>query len=95
MKIRYRRTGGIANLKTQFEFDSESLPPEKLSTLKSLLKGKSSGKSTSSDDFIHELEVMEGASHITRRFTDSQSSSAALELFDYLVHAGTKKTSRS
>ena len=95
MKIRYRRTGGIANIKTQFEFESESLPPEKLTTLESLLKAKSSDKSKHSDDFIHELEVIDGASHQKLRFTDSQSSENALELFDYLVHTAAKKTSHS
>jgi hypothetical protein len=84
MKVRYRRSGGIANIKTEIEFDSDSLPPEQLSTLKNLLKGKSSGKSTHSDDFIHELEVIDGATHIKRRFADSQCAADALKLFDHL-----------
>jgi hypothetical protein len=84
MKVRYRRTGGIANIKTQFEFDSDSLPPEKIDTLKSLLKGKSLEKSTRSDDFIHELEVISGATPVKRRFADSQCPPDALELFEYL-----------
>ena len=95
MKVRYRRSGGIANIKTQFEFDSDSLPPEKLATLKTLLKGKSSKESTHSDDFIHELEVMDGATHTKRHFAESQGSSDALELFDYLVYKAEKRPSRS
>ena len=95
MKIRYRRTGGIANIKTQIEFDSDSLPPEKVATLMSLLKGKSSDKSTHSDDFIHELEVIDDATHTKRHFAESQCSSDALELFDYLVYKAEKRPSRS
>jgi Emfourin len=97
MKVRYRRTGGIANIKTQFEFDSDSLPPQKLETLKNLLKGKSSEKSTHSDDFIHELEVIDGASHRRLRFADSQCTPDDLALLDYLTqrYKDTKKTSRS
>jgi hypothetical protein len=95
MKIRYRRTGGIANIKIQVEFDSDSLPQEKIATLKRLLKGKSSKKSTRSDDFIHQLEVIDGATPVKRQFSDSQASSEDLELFDFLVHTVVKKNSRS
>ena len=93
MKIRYRRTGGIANIKTMLEFDSDSLPANHQSTLKTLLKGKSREKSTHSDDFIHELEVIEGATRVKRRFADSQCTPEVLSLFEYLTqrHKDTKK----
>lgn len=85
MKIRYRRTGGIANIKTQVEFDSESLPPKQVRTLEKLLKGKSLEKPLHPDDFIHELEVIDGEERTKLRFADSRLSPDALALFDYLA----------
>jgi|GEM_PF-7120983 len=85
MKIRYRRTGGIANIKTQVDFDSEALPSEKLATLEKLLRLKSMGKSSHPDDFIHELEILDDPKHQKVRFADSRLPHDALALFDFLT----------
>jgi hypothetical protein len=81
MKIIYRRTGGIANIKIEREFDSDSLPPIHAATLKHLLKSKSSTKPSHPDEFIHELR----AGNKTLRFLDSQLSSQEIEFFEFLA----------
>jgi hypothetical protein len=86
MKIKYRRTGGIANLKIEFEFDSDTLSGERLALLKDLLKSKSMAKPLHPDDFIHELEVLEGLKRTKLRFAESRLSAEEIKLFESLEH---------
>jgi Emfourin len=85
MKIRYRRTGGVANIKMQMEFDSESLPPKNVATLEKLFRIKSTEEPAHPDDFVHELEILDDPKHKKMRFSDSRLTSEAVELFDYLT----------
>ena len=93
MNIRYRRTGGIANIKTQMEFDSDSLPSKQLAVLKKLLKSKSLEKPLHPDDFIYELEVLDGKT-LKVRFADSRCNPDARALFDYLSQRRGAETQR-
>ena len=81
MKFKYRRTGGIANIQIEREFDSENLPARHAATLEKLLKSKSTSKPSAPDEFIHELRT----GNKTLRFLDSQLSAEAIALFEFLA----------
>ena len=81
MKFKYRRTGGIANIKIEREFDSDSLPATHITTFNHLIKSTSTKKASVPDEFIHELRT----SNKTIRFLDSELSPEALALFAFLV----------
>ena len=81
MKIRYRRSGGVANIVREKEIDSNELPLRFQNVL-GTLQSSVSGEPANSDDFFHELEFEDG-----RKFscTDSRCPPDLLELFDYLT----------
>ncbi|MCI0412604.1 hypothetical protein L0222_07365 [bacterium] len=83
MRIRYRRSGGIANIVREVEVDSEQLPHKLQNVLRTL---ESSGplEPARSDDFYHELEFEDGRKI---RCTDSLCPPDVLELFDYLAQS--------
>jgi emfourin len=81
MKLTYRRTGGIANIKIEREFESDSLPANHADTLNHLLKNKSTTKISHPDEFIHELHT----GTRTLRFLDSQLSTEEIALFQFLT----------
>ena len=81
MRVKYRRSGGIASIKIEREFDSASLPKEHAAALNHLLKKKSSTRPSHPDEFIHELQT----SNKNVRLLDSQLAPEALTFFDYLT----------
>jgi hypothetical protein len=81
MKIRYRRSGGIANIARTVETDSNELP-HKLQNLLRMLESSDPLEPVQSDDFYHELVFEDGR---IIRCTDSRCPPELLELFDYLL----------
>jgi hypothetical protein len=81
MKFHYRRSGGIANIVSEVEVDSDQLP-EKLQEVLRTLQSSKPLAPLQSDDFFHELELEDG-----RKFScsDSRCSPELLELFDFLT----------
>jgi hypothetical protein len=98
MKIRYKRSGGFANISSTVELDSAKLPQKKAKELKSLVnKAKFFQQpadvmkpSHAADDFEHEVEISDGARSHTVRRLDSQSTKELIRLFDRL-HEESKK----
>ncbi len=80
MKIRYRRSGGIANIIREVEIESTELPA-KLQNFLQMLQSAKFLDPVQSDDFFHELVLEDGR---TIRCTDSQCPPELLELFDFL-----------
>ncbi len=80
MKIRYRRSGGIANIVRKVEIDTDELP-EKLQNVLNTLQSPDPLEPAQSDDFYHELEFEDG-----RKIScsDSRCPPDLLELFEYL-----------
>jgi hypothetical protein len=81
MKIRYKRTGGIANITKHVEIDSTELP-DHLQTLLDSLKPIAKTEPLRSDDFFHELYLEDGR---IIRCTESQCSPELLELLSVLA----------
>jgi Emfourin len=91
MKLRYTRSGGIANIRTSVEIDSEKLPEKKAKKILNLVQAarlsKSSKKSSVAplpDDFHHVLEIKEGKRSYRIAGCDSECSPELLRLFDEL-----------
>ena len=77
MRIRYRRTGGIANVKIECEIDSDTLPANWEQTLRA-----SHGQGTpQSDEFVHELKLENGTKYSC---TDSNCTPELMALFDQI-----------
>jgi len=83
MKIRYRRSGGIANVIRIVEVDSDELPHRLQNVLKTL-ESSDPLEPVQSDDFYHELEFEDGSKI---RCSDSRCPPEVLELFDYLTQS--------
>jgi Emfourin len=81
MKIRYRRTGGIANVPRTVEVDLDVLP-YKFQNLLRTLESPDPLEPVQSDDFYHELEFEDGKKICC---TDSRCPPELLEFFDYLT----------
>ena len=81
MKIRYRRSGGIANIVRTVEVDSDELP-RKFQNLLRTLESSDPLEPVQSDDFYHELEFEDGRKICC---SDSRCPPELLELFDYLM----------
>lgn len=89
MRIRYKQTGGFANIATRIEIDSVELPANLQLLLQTFIPVEPA-EPLHSDEFFHELELEDGR---TIRCTDSQCPPALLELFEYLIQRrrGTEK----
>jgi hypothetical protein len=83
MKIRYRRSGGIANIGRTVEVDSDDLP-QKFQNLLRTVESSDPLEPVQSDDFYHELEFEDGR---IIRCSDSRCPPDLLELFDYLTQS--------
>jgi hypothetical protein len=81
MKIRYRRSGGLANIVRKVEVESDLLP-QKFQNLLRTLESSDPLEPDRSDDFYHELEFEDGKKI---RVTDSRCPPELLEFFDYLA----------
>jgi hypothetical protein len=77
MRIRYKRSGGIANIIKRAEFDSSELP-ESLQIFLNTLSSFSVERPLQSDEFFHELEFEDGRIF---RCTDSQCPPHVLDFF--------------
>ena len=79
MKIRYRRTGGIANVKIDVELDSAELPTNWRSIVHSAMTVNAGP--AQSDEFLHELFLEDG----TRiSCTDCHCTPELMAFFDRL-----------
>jgi hypothetical protein len=89
MKIRYKRSGGIANIVKRVELDSTEMP-DRLQRFLQTLRSIGSSEPLHSDEFFHELMLEDGR---TIRCTDSQCPPDLLELFNALTqrHSDTEK----
>jgi hypothetical protein len=89
MRIRYKRSGGIANIVKRVELDSTELP-ERLQLLLQTLRSMEPTEPLHSDEFFHELELEDGRKI---RCTDSQCPRELLDLFYDLTqrHRDTEK----
>ena len=102
MKIRYSRSGGLANIKMSIEIDSEQLAPAKEKEIRSLLDAaklsqkpmRSDAKASMPDDLQHELEVQEGERHHHVLLNDSECTVDQLRLFDRLHQESIQSRSR-
>lgn len=92
MKIRYKRSGGFANITTSLDIDSRNLPAKKASEIHALVQKARvfeqppslNREESVADDLKHELEIDDGSrSHRIVR-SDSQSSPELVQLFDRL-----------
>ncbi|MGH9857905.1 MAG: protealysin inhibitor emfourin [Acidobacteriota bacterium] len=81
MRIRYKRSGGIANVVTRIEFDSSELP-QNLQLLLQTLRPLPPSEPLHSDEFFHELQLEDGR---TIRCTDSHCPPPLLNFFEFLT----------
>jgi hypothetical protein len=81
MKIRYKRSGGIANIIRTVEFDSDELP-HKYQNLLRTLESSDPVEPAYADDFYHQLDFEDGR---VIRCSDSVSPPELLEFFEYLT----------
>lgn len=91
MKLRYSRTGGIANITTRVEIDSEKLPRGRAKQILDLVQIARHSQSLEKtlaqplpDDFQHDLEIIEGNRRYRIHQCDSKCSPDVLRLFDLL-----------
>ena len=83
MKIRYKRSGGVANIIRKVEFESDQLP-DKYQNLLRTLQSSDPLEPAYPDDFYHELEFEDGR---IIRCSDSVSPPELLEFFEYLLQS--------
>lgn len=91
MRIRYERSGGLANIGLKYEVDSEKLPGDKAEQMKRLIEearlfdqpAKSASMNVP-DEFQYEMTVEDGGRMHTIQTTDTTASSELLTLFDWL-----------
>ncbi|HET6268305.1 MAG TPA: protealysin inhibitor emfourin [Acidobacteriota bacterium] len=92
MLIKYRRTGGVANIPLIVEVDSAKLPSAESSELEQLVEncGVLSGPDPAipgpsvPDDFHNKLEIEHENRWIRIDRTDAESSRELLALYDWL-----------
>jgi hypothetical protein len=94
MRLKLRKTGGIAGLKVSAEVDSEKLPEAQAKKMKELVdqadlfnqasapRGKSSP-----DQFQYEISVEEGGKTHTFSTNESTASDDLLDLIDWMTEA--------
>lgn len=103
MKLRYKRSGGFANITTTVELDSTKLPKRKASEIHSLVEkarvfdqpARTSRQAAAADDLEHLLEITDGARSHTVHRCDSQCGPELMRLFDQLQREATTKARRS
>ncbi len=98
MKLRYTRTGGIANITTRLEIDSEKLSTKNSKKILDLIqiakRSQSLEKTLTSplpDDFHHNLEIVEGDRRYRIHRCDSECPPEILRLFDLLQQEAISK----
>ena len=80
MKIRYRRSGGLANIAREIEVDSQKLAPSLQAYLRTL-RIMEATEPRQSDDFFHELFLEDGR---IIRCAESRCEPELLELLQAL-----------
>jgi hypothetical protein len=101
MRIRFERTGGVANIALRSEIDSAELTPKRAEQLKRLvdkaLPFDQSGTSLApgmSDQFQYEITIEDGAQTHRLRTSDEASSDDLKLLCDFLGQAALNKLKR-
>ena len=92
MKIRYKRSGGFANITTRVELDSSTLLPPRASEIHSLVENarvfeqpaELPSQPAAPDDLRHSLEITDGNRRHEIHRSDSQCAPELLRLFDLL-----------
>ena len=99
MRLRFERTGGIANIPLRAELDSAEMPAERSETLKGLVErvrpfdqpAEAHGPVAMADQFHYEVTFEDAAGkHIVRTSDDKASDDLKL-LFDYLGEEAVRK----
>jgi hypothetical protein len=92
MRIRYERSGGLANIPLKLEVDSDTLPAGQAKELKRLIEGADLFNQPASpaaakgvaDQFQYEISVEDGKRKQTIRTTDTAAPAELLGLVDWL-----------
>ena len=103
MRIRYTRSGGIANISISIEIDLQKLPREIVNQIRGLLKlsdafhlkGRPKAHPRIPDDLHHELEIGKGEKCRRISCNDSECPPHLLEIFDRLYAEAIKKNKRN
>lgn len=103
MKLRYRRSGGFANIATTVELDSAKLPKRKAAEIRSLVEEagvfdlpvESPKQAAAPDDLEHLLEITDGSLRRSLHRCDSQCGPELMRLFDRLQEEATTKPRRA
>jgi hypothetical protein len=92
MRIRYERSGGLVNIPSKVEVDSETLPAGQAKELKRLIEAadlfnqpaEPPASQDAPDQFQYEITVEDGKRRQRIRTTDTAASAELLGLFDWL-----------
>lgn len=100
MRIRYERSGGLANIGLKHDVDSAELSDSKAEQLKRLIEAArpfdqpaTSPASAGADQFQYELTVKDGSRSHTIHTTDTAAAPELLNLFDWLNREAQKGNS--
>lgn len=92
MRIRYERSGGLANIGVKYDVDSAKLSEDKAEQLKRLIEAArpfdqpaaSPAPAGAADQYQYELTVEDGGRTHTIRTNDTAASAELMNLFDWL-----------
>ena len=101
MRIRYERSGGLANIGLKYDVDSAELPDSKAEQLKRLIEAArpfdqpatASAPAGAADQYEYEMTVEDGGRAHTIKTNDTTASAELLNLFDWLNREALKGNS--